>query len=114
MKVHSSQSVGDISIQALQDNNIPFQGISQGINSILNTPTGLEALDVVSDTEMFAYGWCYSINGYEPDKFPNEVYVQETDHILWWFGFARYKDGQWISQCKPSSKRRLTQYCEKQ
>ena len=111
-ETRADQSVGDLSVKIFKAHQIPFQGTAMGMNSILETPTGSEALDIVSDSEMFAYGWCYSINGYEPELFPNEIQVSDNDHIVWWFGYAHYKEGQWISQCEPSSTRRLSTYCQ--
>lgn len=95
-------SVGEVTILFLQDHNIDFIGTSQGLNSIFNSPVGDEALEILSDTELKAYGWCYSVNGIEPSTYPNEVKLKKSDKILWWFGYAHYKKGSWISQCTPS------------
>lgn len=105
------QSVGDVTIAFLTHNSVSFQGTEQGINSIFNSPTGLEAMEVISHNEMYAYGWCYSVNGFEPALFPNQVHVHKGDEVLWWFGYAHFKNGDWISQCVPSYLRIPSQVC---
>ena len=109
----SEKSVGQITIDTLIEQSIPFLGTDEGINSIFNTPVGIDAMEIPSDTEMMAYGWCYSINGFEPNAYPHKIFATNDDHILWWFGFAHNKDGKWISQCTPSYTRRAAQFCEK-
>ena len=104
-------SVGEITLQTLFKNNIPFTGSSQGFSSILDTPTGMGAIEVISDTEMMAYGWCYKVNDFEPAEFPDQVFVRQDDRIQWWFGYAHYKAGKWITQCTPSYLRRSQQFC---
>lgn len=107
--VHNS--VGAITVDILSMNSIPFKGTEKGMNSIFKTPTGLDAMEVISDTEMMAYGWCYSVNGFEPAEYPSDYFVAEADDILWWFGYAHYKNGKWITQCTPSHLRKSKQFC---
>lgn len=97
------KSVGEVSVEFFDSNAIEYQGTKEGMNSILATPTGMDAIEVISDTEMKAYGWCYKINGFEPAEFPHKVFIEsEKDTIYWFFGYAHYKEGHWISQCTPS------------
>ena len=96
-------SVGSVTLEALTNLGVPFQGSEHGIHSIRNTVTGDDALEVISDREMRAYGWCYRLNGVEPDLFPDQVFVQsDADVIDWFFGFAHYKDGNWVTYCTPT------------
>ena len=106
-----SSNVGQVTIDILNEYEIAHQGNEEGINSIFNTPTGANSMEVISTTEILAYGWCYSINGFEPAELPNMVKVEQDDHILWWFGYAHYKDGEWIAQCNPSYERRSPKFC---
>ena len=105
-------NVGKQTISTLTQLEIPFEGAEQGISSIFNTPTGLDAIEVISDTEMNAYGWCYSVNGFEPGTYPNEFSIKQQDSILWWYGFAKYKGGKWITQCTPSHERKDSEFCK--
>jgi hypothetical protein len=107
----AKMNVGRASVQVLEELKIPYRGNAQGMNSIFDTVTGLEAMVVISDNEMHAYGWCYSVNGFEPASYPDQVEVSEDDHIVWWFGFAHYKNGKWIAQCTPSYTYRSDQFC---
>jgi hypothetical protein len=97
------QSVGKVTIDTLDRADFVYIGSDQGINSIRGTVTGEAALEVISDDEMRAYGWCYYYNGVEPAQFPNEIIVsRENDKIEWIFSFAHYKGGRWISTCNPT------------
>lgn len=105
------KTIGEVTIESLDKLAVPYAGNDRGLNSVFSTPTGLEAMEVISDTEMLAYGWCYSVNGFEPALFPSEITAKENDTILWWFGYAHFKDGEWITQCTPSYERRADQFC---
>lgn len=96
----SESSLGSLSIKLLSDNQIAYQGNSTGINQILNTPIGLEALDVLSDNEMLAWGWCFSVDGIIPEVLADQVYLDVYSEVIWFFGYAHYLDGQWVSQCQ--------------
>jgi hypothetical protein len=96
-------NVGELTVGTLKKFNIPFIGTSEGMSSIFGTPTGDSALEVVSDIEMRAYGWCYSVDGFAPELYPHQVPVySHTKSIVWHYGFARYYKGQWVSQCTPA------------
>lgn len=104
-------TVGEITVKLLEINNIPFIGTAFGINSILSTPTGIDAMIPISDNEMNAYGWCYSVNGISPEEYPNKVILENGDIVKWWFGFAKYLNGKWITQCTPSGKTPDDPFC---
>lgn len=112
LKNIEGESVGYITIKTLKAYSIPFKGTEQSLSSIFNTPIGLDAMEILSDTEMLAHGWCYSVNGFEPGTYPNEIILKKNDHILWWFGHAHYNQGKWITQCTPSYQRRSAQICD--
>lgn len=108
------QSVGAITLATLKAHSFPFEGSEQGIRSIRKTVTGDNALEVISDSEMRAYGWCFHVNGVEPDVYPDQILIQnENDLIEWFFGFAHYKGGAWISTCNPTSVSRPDFICKK-
>lgn len=108
----SARDVGELTIQTLEQHQIPYIGSEMGMNSIFNTPTGIDAMEIISDSEMLAYGWCYKVNDFEPAQYPHEISISSDDHIVWWFGYAHYKDGQWISQCEPSYLRSPSKFCK--
>lgn len=110
--VSQRQSIGQTTIDILIENNISHLGTPEGINSIFNTPIGAEAMEIISETEMLGYGWCYSVNGVAPEVYPDKILTENSDHIIWWFGFAQYKDGQWITQCTPSYTRKSPKFCK--
>jgi hypothetical protein len=96
-------SLGDWTIGALQKNNIPFDGNASGIRSIYNSPVGDAALEVLSDTEMRAYGWCVSVNGEQPDVMPDQVILTDPNsEVVWFYAYTLYDQGQWKDICTPS------------
>ncbi|MFN8369329.1 MAG: DUF4430 domain-containing protein [Bacteriovoracaceae bacterium] len=106
-------NLGELSVEILTKNQIPFKGASDGINSIYNTPVGMDAIEIVSDTKMRAYGWCYSIDGVVPDVMPDQVPVlKDAKKILWWFAYSTNDMGKWIDYCVPSYNVRATQFCK--
>ncbi len=106
-------NVGELTTKTLQDNNISFQGTSQGIRSIFGLTTEENELIIISDQEMLAYGWCYKINGVAPELYPHKVDISNNDHIQWYFAFSRYLNGEWVSQCKPSYQEPRQEFCSK-
>lgn len=105
-------SVGELTLKVLDENGIKYQGTSAGLNQVFNTPIGLEAMEVISDEEMFAYGWYYEVDGKFPEVFPSEILVTNTmKSIHWFYGYAHYLKGNWISQCEKSYKRHSSFLC---
>lgn len=97
------QTVGDLTIHFLNKNRIAYQGSERGINTVFNTPMGDNALEVISDSEMRAYGWCYFVDNLGPDEFADEYPLNDKiKKVEWVFGFAHYKNGEWISNCTPA------------
>ncbi len=101
--VASATNVGDLTVKFLTKHKVPFEGNERGLHSVYGTPVGNEALEILSDTEMRAYGWCYLVNKVGPDVFPHEYPLSlESKKIEWFFGFAHYKNGEWITYCTPA------------
>lgn len=107
----ANSNVGDETISILEKNRIPYLGTEQGINSIFDTPIGKDAYEVLSNNDVNAYGWCYSVNGISPEVNPHEMQIQKGDKIVWWFGYSQFKDGHWLTQCLPSYLRRAPKFC---
>ncbi|MEZ4743044.1 MAG: DUF4430 domain-containing protein [Bdellovibrionota bacterium] len=97
------RSLGDLTVELFDNENIAYIGTSQGIHSINRLPNESETLEMISSSEMRAYGWCFELNGDLPEHYANEVILaSDSDKIVWFFGFAHYLNGQWISQCEKS------------
>lgn len=108
------KSVGAVTIEAFDRHQLSYVGNDAGINSIHGMVTGENALEVINDHELRAYGWCFSVNGFQPDEYPNKVSIKtDTDIIQWFFGFAHYRDGKWISYCTPTQITRPAFICGK-
>lgn len=106
-------NLGELSIKVLDLYEVDYQGNERGINTAFQTPFGDESLVVLSDTEMKAYGWCFSINGQVPEVYADQIILENGDKISWYYAFAHYKNGEWIAQCSPSWKNPLKRWCSK-
>jgi hypothetical protein len=107
------RNVGELTVATLAKFDIPFEGSEEGLASVFGTPTGKDALEIVSDVELRAYGWCYSVDGVAPEVYPHEVPVTaETKAVVWHYGFARYYKGAWVTQCAPAHTVRPAALCE--
>jgi hypothetical protein len=96
-------SLGELSIRALEGLALPYLGSDAGINSIFNTPTGLDAMEVLSDTDMRAYGWCYLVDGELVDRYANDIPSKGIDTVTWFYGYALMENATWVSMCEKIS-----------
>ena len=110
--IPNNWSVGDLTINFLNESNIPYQGTRESIGQMLEIPSDSSELIVISDTEMLAYGWCYKINGVAPESYPHQVEVLPGDTVLWYFAYSRYLNGKWVSQCVPSYQKPRQEFCD--
>lgn len=107
------RNVGELTIATLSKFKIPFKGTVEGLASAFETPTGAEAIERISEVEYRAYGWCFAVDGEAPDLYPHQVQVTPlTKEITWTFGFARFYNGEWITQCTPAHKVKPAFLCE--
>ena len=107
-----SKSVGAITVEIFNQNKIPFVGAAEGMNSILNTPIGLDAMEIVSQTEMRVYGWCYSVNGKDPVQMPHEIkFKNQSDELIWYYAYSTNNKGEWTDYCSPAYWIKAIQFC---
>lgn len=105
-------TLGDLTLEVLKANQMPFQGDRSGIKMIAGSPMGDDALEVLSDSLMRAYGWCVLVDGRQPDRMPDEVPLNlATKEITWFYAFALYDRGEWKSFCTPSHQVQPSQVC---
>jgi hypothetical protein len=108
-----SESVGKISLDIFDAHKIPYVGSADGMSSIVNTPVGDDALEILSDTKMRAYGWCFSINGEVPDRLSSQVnFENQKDYLTWFYAYSTYDQGVWTDYCVPSYKIKSPQFCK--
>lgn len=100
---HKGDNLGALTVKALDLLKIPYLGNERGIHTIFNTPVGDEALEIISDREMKAYGWCFTVNDRLEEVYPDEIDIYEDKvNIHWFYGYAHYLAGEWIGQCIPA------------
>lgn len=71
-----------------------------GILSIENFVSGDKKLEIISESKMRAYGWCFSINGSIPDLMPDQILLKSNEELKWFLAYSTYDNGQWIDYCK--------------
>lgn len=107
-----TKSVGEVSIEIFNQNKIPYIGTDAGFNSINNSPTGLDAMEVISDTEMRAYGWCYTVNGQVLTAMPDQMKLKtQQDTLNWFYGYSTNIKNQWKDYCSPGYWIKAKQFC---
>ena len=107
-------NVGQATISTLETFEIQFQGTEAGLNSAFGTPIGMEAMEILSDTEMRSYGWCFEVDGQVPNSFPNAIALSRVQQeVRWFYAYAHYLNGEWVSQCEPAYKLRSEFLCGK-
>lgn len=95
-------NAGEASVAVFEKHKTPFQGSPGGFASILNTPTGDDAIQVISDRELRAFGWCYEVDGLQPDVMPDKYSMINKKHLRWFYAFSLNRDGEWVSYCEPA------------
>lgn len=106
------KSVGHTSIEIFDAYKIPYVGSAEGINSLINSPIGMDSIEVVSDQEMRVYGWCYTVNGKQPTEMPHQIRFQnQTDKLVWFYAYSTNKSGTWTDYCSPAYWIKAVQFC---
>lgn len=110
-----NKSVGQISQEIFDAHKVSYVGSAEGFNSINKSPIGLDSIEVVSNNELRAYGWCYSVNGEIPSVMPNQVKpTSQNDVVVWFYGYMTNKNNQWSSDyCAPAYQVKAAQFCGK-
>jgi len=97
LDVKTPTHVGHISVLSFDQWKIPYEGGTYGMRKIFDLENLME---VVSDTELKAYGWCFSIDDITPETMADQSPVIDSDSVIeWYYAYAHYKNGAWIGQC---------------
>lgn len=111
----SHNTIGEITVDILNDYMIPYSGDAEGMISIFDYKGDFELLSKNSGR---AHGWCYSVDGFSPEVTPNEyVLPNQNSHIKWFFGYSTFifnpdtKVGSWHGQCIPTYEVKPLKFC---
>lgn len=106
----SYDNVGELSLDVLEANSIQNLSSQFGISQLMNSPIGIDAMEVLSDTVMRSHGWCYSVDGEVPELLMNEFELTGEEKVITWFmGYSTYVgnmqtgEATWEGQCIPSN-----------
>ncbi len=101
VEVFTITTVGELTRYYLESNNIPHIAGEHGVNSIYNTPVGLETYEIISDYHMKVYGWCFAVDGLLGSTLMSQAIFdpQKNETISWYYGYAEYFKGEWIGYC---------------
>jgi hypothetical protein len=103
IQLEHTSTVGDLSEYFLKRSNLDFGGNRNGVNTLLGTAVGDQAIEIISDERMRVYGWCYEIDGKYPDMLMSEFVIEpnQVQSITWFYGYAELVRHDWISYCTP-------------
>jgi hypothetical protein len=109
----AGSNAGSATIDFLKKNSIPYTGDENGIKSILGTPMGEAAVEEIFPGEGRAYGWCFEIDGKQPDVPAGEYILRGQEHIKWFYAFSYFRDYRkvWLSYCEPAYTVKPTTIC---
>ncbi len=108
----SSVSAGEFSARVFSGNAIPYEGGADGFTSIMGSPSGMAAVEVVSPGKMRFYGWCFSADGVLPAVTPDAFFLNDAvTRLEWFFAFSTYENGAWTDSCVPSYTVKAAQFC---
>ena len=97
-------NLGAMTVSILDESSLEYVGNELGIHKIGETPVGDDALEIINRLEMRSYGWCYSVDGNVPEVLPPQFKLTGKEkRIVWYFGYAYYRAGEWLSQCQKVS-----------
>lgn len=97
IKMQLPTSVGEATVDAFEQGEVFYQGGAFGIVKMFDLTNDVE---VISDMEMKAYGWCFSLDGITTDTMADKTPVaSETSVIEWSYAYAHYVRGEWTAQC---------------
>jgi len=110
-----TEKVSKITTSLFNDYDIQHLSATNGLYSIFNTPYGSDALFITDSQNMRSYGWCYAVDGIQPNVTMDRYDFDPNLHneISWVYGMAEMKDGQWISYCTPASQVENSEICSK-
>lgn len=103
--VEAVGSVGNLSdlilMDALQTGRLSeYVGSTRGVTSINRLGS---ALEVLSDTEMNAYGWCYLVDGIESGRMADEFVLTGNERsVKWFYAYAHLVRDVWTEMCVPA------------
>lgn len=92
-----SISVYSLTKAALDQASLTYESSDQGFYSINNIRPQTH---FISDTEFKTYGWCFSVNKVLVQSQANETNLTDTDEVEWFYGYAHYRNGEWLEMCE--------------
>ena len=106
------QTVMEVTNRVILKYSLPAQVSEYGVISFFDSPTGWDAYEIIDDKNMRAYGWCYEVDGENPEILAGGFVLHSDEDIEWFFGYAEYKNGKWVSQCEKAHKLRPAFLCK--
>ncbi len=112
-ELNKEVSVGQLTIKSLDEAGVKYRGSESHLESAFNTPYGLDAMEVISDTKMRSHGWCFDVNGRTSQVYPNDYKIDQDDHILWYYCYVSYDSGVWSNSHRKTHEIAPAQFCSK-
>jgi hypothetical protein len=95
--VRAENNVGLTTVKGFEQFHIPYVGSEYGLNSIYGLGSDLE---IISDSKMKAWGWCFSLDNSIAETMPNQTQIgSDSKEIKWFYGYALYDRTAWTGYC---------------
>jgi hypothetical protein len=101
----SSGHLGELTHEALERATLrgrlsDYRGSEAGILSLENLSS---AIEILSDTEMNAYGWCYRVDGVLSNLLADQYVLTGQETLIeWFYAYAHLDKDQWTTMCTPA------------
>ena len=69
------------------------------------------AIEWLGPNELRAYGWCYEVDGIQPEVMPSGYLLKGSEKLVWFFAFSHYREGKFVSQCEPAYAVKSEKFC---
>jgi hypothetical protein len=96
-------TVSHVSHYFLKAFGIPYEASETSMVSMMGSPSGNDAMEVVDKDHYRFYGWCYLVDGFAPDVTMDKFMLNPEKHkrLTWYYGYAEVVAGEWIHYCEP-------------
>ncbi len=115
VEIDLKKSVFDVTRFIFDKNAIPYEVDLNDFSSILSSPSGEAAVEILDKQTARFYHWCNMVNGSLTYNSPSQVlFSKQSDVLIWFFGYTEYVGHQITKECAPAFKVAMgNRFCSK-
>ncbi len=98
----NERSLGELTLDLFSQNNVEYKNVLKSFSSILNTPLGADSIVQMNNETIFAFGWCFSVDGKIPNEYSFDIYLDSSSKVRWFYAYSMSYKNKWISMCSPA------------